>query len=164
MGRVYTVTAENISLANASGDIDICELTPADDKPIRLLGFEIDNVGGTSDAGDLQEEFLRLAIVRGHTTSGNGSAATPVALDPGDAAASFSAETNASTIASSGTGTTVWAGGMSVRIPGPIFFGDASNPLMCPKATQANTTMVLRMLSTVADDVSVSVTVWVLED
>lgn len=165
MGRVYTVTAENTTLANASGDIDIFEITPADDKPIRILGFEIDNVSTeANDRGDTGEEFLRLAIIRGHTGSGSGTGATPVPIDPGDTAASFTAETNGATIASGGTTTTVWAGGMNVRIPGPIFFGDASNPLMCPKATQANTTIVLRMLSTVADDIAVSATLWVLEE
>lgn len=165
MGRVYTVTAENITVANAGGDVDLVEISPADDKPVRILGFNVDNVGGTADAGDAQEEFLRLAIIRGHTTSGSGgSAATPVPLDPVDTAAGFAAETNNTTIASAGSTTTPWAGGVNVRVPGPVFFGDPSNYQMCPKASQANTTIVLRCLTTVADDISMSVTVWVLEE
>lgn len=164
MGRVYTVTAENTTFTLTGGDADFCELVPADDKPIRILGFEVDNVGGAADAKEAEEEFLRLAIIRGHNTTGNGTSATPRSLDPNDTAAGFTAFTNGSTIASGGTPITVWVGGMNVRIPGPIFFGDAMNPLMCPKASQADNRIVLRCLSTPIDDIAVSITVWVLEE
>lgn len=165
MARIYTVTAENTTITGTSTARDFCELTPADDKPIRILGFEIDNVSNdASDVKEAGEENVRLSIIRGHTTSGSGgSAPTPVALDPGDAAPTFTAETNNTTIASGGSPVTLWVGGMNVRIPGPIFFGDAANPLMCPKASQANGLLVLRC-GGVLDAIEMSITVWVLEE
>lgn len=162
--RVYTVTAENQTVANAGGDVDLVEVSPADDKPCWFLGFTVDNAGGSSDAGDAQEEFYRAAIIRGHTSSGSGgSSATPVPLDPIDTAAGFSAEINNTTIASSGSTTTPWAGGIGNRLPGERFFGTPDNLWMCPKVSQANTTMVLRLLSTVADDITMNWTLWVCE-
>lgn len=156
MGRIYSVIFENVAVAAAQ---DFFELTPADDKPIRILGWELDNVGGAADAGDAQEELWRLAIVRGHTTSGSGgSAPTPAPVNRNDASAGFTAEANNTTIAST-SGTTIWAGGMNVRVPGPMFL----TPEACPTASQADTTIVLRLLSTPADSVSMSGTIWVEE-
>lgn len=155
--RVYTVVFENVSVSAAQ---DFFEITPADDKPVQILGWEIDNVGGTADAGDAQEELWRLLIRRGHTTSGSGGTApTPVAVVGSDGAAGFTAEVNNTTIASVGTTTDVWVGAINVRIPGPFFF----TPETAPTASQANTTIVLRLLSTPADAVSLSGTLWVGE-
>lgn len=157
MSRVYAVTFENVSVAAAQ---DLFELTPADDKPVRILGLQLANVGGAADAGDAQEELWRLAIIRGHTTGGSGgSSFTPVPLDPSDAAAGFAAEINNTTIASVGTTTTPFADGMNVRIPYQQFF----TPETCPKANQGNTTIVVRLLSTPADAVSLSGTLYVEE-
>ena len=155
--RVYTVTFENVSV---SASQDFFEITPADDKPVRILGWQIDNVGGTADAGDAQEEFWRLLLRRGHTTSGSGGTApTPVPVVSTDGASGFTAEVNNTTIASVGTTKDIWVGGMNVRIPGPMFFP----PELVPTVSQADTTVVLRLLSTPADAVSLSGTLWVAE-
>lgn len=155
--RVYTVVFENVSI---SASQDLFELTPADDKPISILGWELDNVGGTADAGDAQEEFWRLLLRRGHTTSGSGGTApTPVPVISSDAAAGFAAEVNNTTIASVGTTKDIWVGGVNVRIPGPMFLP----PEVLPVVSQADTTVVLRLLSTPADAVSCSGTIWVAE-
>lgn len=152
---IYTVTFENGTLATASGDYDIFTVTPADDEPVAILGFEFDNVGGTADAGDAQEELLRLAFIRGHTSPGTGGAsATPVALDPRDETASFTARTMDTAIGTGGSTVTPWAGGWNNRITGPI---ELPRPIL---VTQANTSIVLRCLSTAADDLSVSGTLW----
>ena len=37
MPRTYSVSFTSQTLAAASGDIDLWELTPADDKPVKLL-------------------------------------------------------------------------------------------------------------------------------
>lgn len=155
--RVYTVSFDNVSVAAAQ---DLWELTPADDKPIRILGWNVENVGGTADAGDAQEEFWRLSIVRGHTTSGSGgSSPTPQPVKGADTAAGFTAEANNTTIAST-SGTTVWTGGMNVRAaPNFVWFPDEAQI----DASQANTTIVVRLLSTPADAVSMSGTLWVAE-
>lgn len=155
--RMYTVSFENVAVAAAQ---DFFEITPADDKPVQIFGWNIENVGGTADASDAQEEFWRLAVVRGNTVSGSGgSAPTPQPCLFSDAAAGFAAEANNTTIANT-SGVTIWTGGMNVRV--------APNPFWLPGecllgASQANTTIVLRLLSTPADSIQISGTLWVAE-
>jgi hypothetical protein len=157
IGRVYTVPFENVTV---SASQDFFEISPADDRPVALMGLTLDNVGGTSDAGDAQEEFLRLLIRRGHTTSGSGGTTpTPGALNPLDAAAGFAAEVNNTTIASVGTTVDLVPLGWNVRVPLREFWPEE----LWPRATQANTTIVVRMLSTPADPLSVSGCLYVVE-
>jgi hypothetical protein len=157
MARIYTVNFENVSV---SASQDFFELTPADDKPIAILGITLDNVGGTADAGDAQEELLRLLVRRGHTVSGSGgSAPTPRPLETNDTAAGFTAEVNNTTIANTGTTHDLDAFGWNVRVPLMRFYP----PEMRPKATQGDTTIVVRLLSTPADAISMSGTIWVQE-
>lgn len=157
MGRRYTVVFENVSVSVAQ---DFFELTPADDKPVRICGLWLDNVGGTADAGDAQEELLRIRIIRGHTTGGSGgSAPTPTPVSPNDAAAGFSAEANNTTIASVGTTTELCSFGWNVRVPLREWFPDEFGP----QASQANTTIVVRLGAAPADAVSMSGTLFVEE-
>lgn len=156
MGRLYMVPFENVAVAAAQ---DFFEISPADDKPVAIHGWTLSNVGGTADAGDAQEEFLRLSIVRGHTTSGSGG--TTPTISPAvfnDAAAGFAAEANNTTIAST-SGTTIWADGMNIRIGHSYFF----TPETRPTASQANTTIVLRLVAAPADSVNMSGTLYVEE-
>jgi hypothetical protein len=156
--RVYTVTFENVSVSAAQ---DFFEISPADDKPITILGLSLDNVGGTADAGDAQEELLRVLIRRGHTVSGSGgSAPTPrPTKDSVDTAAGFAAEVNNTTIANTGTTHDLDAFGWNVRVPLMRWFP----PEMRLGASQADTTIVVRLLSTPADAISMSGTLWVAE-
>lgn len=155
-GRTYTVVMDGVSVTNAGGDADIFELTPADDRPIRILGWTIDV---SSEVGDAAEEILRYAWIRGHTTSGNGTSVTPRPAQGLDTAAGFTAEYNGATIASAGTGVTLYSGAFNVRSGERIFL-----PPECRfGASQADTTLVLRLLSTVADDVTMSATAFVEE-
>ena len=157
MGRIYSVVFENVSVSAAQ---DFFEISPADDKPVRILGLQLANVGGTADAGDAQEELLRLTIKRGFTASGSGGTTpTPSPLDPNDAAAGFSAEVNNTTPANTGTALTLFADGINVRIPYQQYF----TPETCPKASQANTTIVVRLEGAPADAVSMSGTLFVEE-
>lgn len=152
----YTVSFDEQSFATASGDYDFFEFTPADDKPIELVALTIDN---KSEVGDAQAEMIAYAIGRGNTTSGNGTSTTPRALDPSDGAASFTAETVASTPASSGTfvplvyGTFHVAAGLDKLFP----------EIMRPKVSQADTTLVVRLLTALADDATFSGTAWIRE-
>lgn len=158
MSRVYAVSFENVAVGTAAQDL--FELSPADDKPIRILGIILSNVGGAADAGDAQEELIRLTLKRGHTSSGSGgSAFTPLALDPSDAAAGFAAEINNTTVASAGTAVVLLADGWNIRIPYQLFF----TPETQPQANQGNTTIVLRSESTLADAITMSGTIYVEE-
>ena len=38
MSRVYTVEFENVTITAANGDVDLFEIRPADDNPVRILG------------------------------------------------------------------------------------------------------------------------------
>lgn len=156
-GRVYAVPFDNVAVAAAQ---DFFELSPADDKPIRILGLQLSNVGGVADAGDAQEELLRLTIKRGFTASGSGgSSVTPVPLNPNDAAAGFAAEANNTTVANTGTGTLVFADGLNVRIP----YQQLWTPETWIMASQANTTIVIRLETAPADSVAMSGVLYVEE-
>jgi len=137
MGRLYTVTFSAVAVSAAQ---DLFELTPADDKPIRLHGIA---VGQISDSGDAQDEQLRWTIIRGHATSGSGgSAATPQPVNSSvDTAAGFTAETNNTTVASAGTGVTLHADAFNVRAGLQYWW-----PPECrPGASQGNTLLVVRI-------------------
>jgi hypothetical protein len=157
MGRFYTVTFDNVSVSAAQ---DLFELTPADDKPIALCGLMLDNVGGTGDAADAQEELLRLSIIRGFTASGSGGTApTPCPLLAGDSAAGFAAEVNNTTVANTGTTTAPMNLGWNVRVPLREFWPQE----FWIGATQANTSIVVRLVTAPADAVSMSGTLFVCE-
>jgi len=158
MARFYTVTFENVAVAAAQ---DLFELTPADDRPVILYGLTLDNVGGAADMTDAQEEGLRLAIVRGHTTGGSGGTApTPQPINSSlNAAAGFAAEVNNTTIASAGTGVTLLAFGWNTRIPLREFWPEE----LVAGASQANTTIVVRLLAAPADSFQCSGTLFVAE-
>lgn len=157
MGRVYSVVFENVTVSAAQ---DFFEISPADDKPVRLLGLQLSNVGGVGDVGDTSEELLRLTIKRGHATSGSGGTGpTPSPLDPADTAAGFAAEVNNTTPASTGTAVTLFADGMNSRVPYQQFW----TPETCPKAGQGNTTIVVRLEAAPADAISLSGTLYVEE-
>ncbi|WP_157253194.1 hypothetical protein [Nonomuraea typhae] len=153
---VYTVVFDQQTVAASSGDYDLFELTPADDKAIEIVALKLSN---KSEVGDTQEEMVAYSIVRGNTTSGNGTSTTPRPLDPNDGAASFTAETVGSTPASSGTAITLVADTFNVRAG----LNEIYPELMRPKASQADTTLCVRLLTALADDATFSGTVWVRE-
>ncbi len=153
MGRVYAIPFAAVAITAAQ---DLVEISPADDKPVELIGWHL---GQTSDAGDAQDEQLQLTVIRGHTTSGSGgSSATPAPLNPGDAAASFAAEINNTTIAASGTTVTLFASAWNVRAGSDVWLPEDVRP----RATQGNTTLVVRM-SAPADSITASGVFWVRE-
>lgn len=157
MPRLYTVTVTSTTAANASGDIDWFELSPADDKPIEIVGL---TAVVTSETGDAADEWGALQIIRGFTASGSGgSTPTPGVLDGISTAAGFAAETMNTTVATTGTSVTLFADGINVRTPYAVWFPDGCGPM----ASQANTTILVRQSTTWADDVTVSATLFVKE-
>lgn len=154
MGRVYSVVFEGVAVSVAQ---DLFELSPADDKPIRLLGLFISQ---HTEVGDAAEEMLRISIIRGKTTSGSGgSAATPTPIDPSDVAAGFSAEVNNTTVATNGTVTVIHAESFNERTGLAMFW----TPETAPKANQGNTTLVVRLLDAPGDSVTMNGTLYVEE-
>lgn len=154
IGRVYSVVFENVAISAAQ---DLFEITPADDKPVRLLGLMLSNVGGVSDAGDAQEEDLRITVNRGNTTSGSGgSAPTPQPLNSRDAAAGFTAEVNNTTRATTGTKVVLHADGWNTR-QGYQFFWTPETYIM---ASQADTLLTIALEAAPADSFQVSGTAY----
>ena len=153
---VYTVSFDQQAIASASGDYDLFELVPADDRPIELVALFISN---KSEVGDAQDEMVAYAIVRGNTTSSNGTATTPRPLDPRDGAAGFSAETVGSTVATAGTPITVHSDTFNIRAGLQLILPE----FMRPKVDQADTAMYIRMTTALADDATFSGTAYVRE-
>lgn len=144
---MYAVTFENVAVTASQ---DLFELTPADDKPVAIHAIYLSQ---STEYGDAMEEFLRLKIIRGHTTGGSGGTApTPAPLDPADAAAGCAAEVNNTTIASTGTAVDLHAETFNVR-SGWVYM---PTPEQRPKANQGNTTIVVRLMAAPADSVTMS--------
>lgn len=152
MSRVYSVAFENVAITAVQ---DLFELTPAANKPVKLIALYLSNVGGTADAADAQEELLRISIRRvpATVTSGSGGTApTPRLVDPSDAAAGATAEVNNTTQAtSSGTIETLHPDGWNVRIPYALVF----TPEMQWEAINGQV-LVVSLLAAPADSVNCS--------
>lgn len=152
--RVYTVSFAAVAVTAA---VDLFEITPADDKPVQVLGFFW---GQSSDVGDAAAEQIGYTVIRGHTTSGSGgTSATPRPVLPGTAAASFTAETNNTTAASAGTTVTLHSDVANIQ---------AGEKMWLPEglewtATQADTTLVVRLAAAPADSLTTHGTLYVRE-
>jgi hypothetical protein len=153
--RNYTVTVENVTVTNAGGDADLVELDAATDKPIELYGIMLYT---TSELQEAQEEWLRCKVIRGHTTTGNGTTATPRPLSPVDTAAGFVAETFSTTIASAGTGVDLAAFAFNVRAGYEILLPEGSGYW-----TSGADLLVVRLMAAPTDDVSMNMTFFVRE-
>lgn len=148
MGRMYAITFEGVAVTAAQ---DLFEISPADDKPVLIHAIYLSQ---SSDIGDAAEELLRVAIIRGHTSSGSGgSAFTPLPLQStAGAAAGAAAEINNTTIAASGTTHMLHAEVFNIRAGWQYI----PTPETRPGASQANTTIVVRLMAAPADSVTMS--------
>lgn len=160
MGRVYSAAYQG-TLTNAGGDSDLMELLPADDKPVRLLGFSLSQI---SEVADAAEEGLRITVQRmtATVTSGSGgSAVTPTPVDSADTAFGGTVECNNTTVATTSGSTVVLAElGWNIRnTPFDFWFPEKA----APKAKQGEGLFV-RSQTTAADDISIQVTFWIEEE
>lgn len=155
MRGVYTVSFDQQSFTAANGDYDFFELDAAAEKPIEIVAVFIDN---KSEVGDAQEEMVAYSIVRGNTTTGNGTSTTPRPLDASDGAASFAAEVVSSTPASAGTAVNLHVGTFNIRTGLQLIFP----PDMRPK-TAGTELLCVRLLTALADDATLSGTLYVKE-
>lgn len=160
MGRIYSISYSG-TIANASGDVDLLEVLPADDKPVKLRGMLLSQI---SEVGDSAEEGLRISILRlpATVTGGNGTSVTPSPMDSADAAAGAACECNGATVATtSGTAVTMAEIGWNIRnSPYETWFPD---PAFAPKAKQGEA-LIVRMQTTAADDYTGCFTFWIEEE
>lgn len=153
MSRMYRVPYTG-TLSNAGGDSDLLSLQPADDKPVRLVGWIL---GQSTEVGDAQEENLRITVrhmTATVTIGSGGSSVTPVANRPGTAdvvAAGFTARCNDTTVATtSGTSTVMEELGWNIRSsPWERWIPEELRPI----AMQGEV-LIVRMESTPADDIT----------
>jgi hypothetical protein len=154
MSRRYWVDLTPTAVTVAA---DLIEITPADDKPVKIISL---NLAQTTELGDAAEEILSLVWVRGNATSGSGgSAPTPVPCKPNDTAAGFTCEVFNTTAASTGTPVNGPRHGWNVRAP----LERPYTPDEQFGANQGNTLLVLRMAAAPADSVTISGSVCVEE-
>lgn len=161
MGRVYTVPFAGGTVTNAGGNADLWEFLPASNKPIKLRGFRF---GQISEVGDAAEEGVEIQIIRmtATVTGSNGSSVTPVPMDSADVAAGFTAEVNGTTVATtSGTSTIVESCPWNIRgSPCEVWYPDER---FSPKAKNAEG-LFIRLITTVADDITFGGVAWVEEE
>lgn len=162
MGLLYTAEFD-VTVTSAGGDTTLWEIDPAADKPVKIRGMEF---CVTSEVQEAQEEFLRLKVIRyigGTFTTSNGSAVTPRPQDELNTVAfSGAVEANGTTIASSsGTTQNLQAFGFNVRGGyGPVFFPPGYEHKVYGVAQSA---LVINLLNTLADDITLTSTLWLEE-
>jgi hypothetical protein len=153
MGFLYTVEFENVTVTAAGTDQDYFSILPNAGRPCLLHAVYLSQ---SSETGDAAEEILRIKIIRGHTTVGSGgTSATPQKLDADAPTALATARVNDTTIASVGTPVDLHADAWNVRA-GWIYI---PTPEMRIRWENANY-LVVRQMSTVADDISMSGTLY----
>lgn len=153
MPRSYAVSFNAVAITAAQ---DLFEISPADDKPVRLLGLVI---GQYSDVGDAASENLNVSVIRGYTASGSGgSTPTPTPIDGIDTAAGFAAEANNTTVANTGTAVTLLSDVWNTQAGYQIWWPEGVQP----QASQANTTIVVRITAP-ADSITANATLYVQE-
>lgn len=155
MPRDYTVSVENQLITTTDGDVDFLELDAATDLPVELYGI---GIYPTTEVQEAQEEWMRLQIIRGHTTTGNGTSTTPRPVSLADAAAGFTAKIYGATIASAGTAVNLHAFGVQVRAGYEIFYPEGASFW-----TSGATLLVVRLMAALADNANVNMTFWVRE-
>lgn len=153
MSRIYAVPFSG-TITNSGGNVDLWSLQPADDKPIRLVGFTL---GQITEVGDTAEESLDITVNRLPSTFTVGSGGSSVTAkapvgSSADTAWSFTARVNDTTVATtSGTLTVEDQMGWNVRnTPYEHWYPD---PEARPGAVQGQG-LVIRCESTVADDIN----------
>lgn len=162
MGRIYRVPYTG-TITNAGGDVDLIALTPADDKPIRLVGWI---VGQTSEVADAAEEGLRITVrhMTATVTVTGGTAVTPVANRPGvldTVAGGFTATANSTTVATT-SGTSVIAEELAWNIRNTPWERWIPEEMRL-KAAQGEY-IIIRQETTAADDYTIGVTFFVEEE
>jgi hypothetical protein len=112
MGRRYTVSTDNVAISAVQ---DLMQVKGAAGKILKIRFCRFKNVDTTLPAGQMlrfRNRYLPATV----TDGSGGSSPTPVPMDPGNAAASFTAKANDTTQASSsGTAVVLSPGGEHIQ-------------------------------------------------
>jgi hypothetical protein len=166
MPRRYKIPA-TMTVTAAGGNTDIFQLNPATtgDRNLRLVGFRL---GQTSEVGDTAEEGLQFQLVHmtGTVTDGAGTGSATVTPVPtprvGGTAAGFTARVNSPTIATTSGTTTVfeYVPWINRATPYELWYPDTG----WAQEAIATETLILRMTTTLIDDTTLDMTVFVEEE
>jgi hypothetical protein len=155
MARRYSVSTENVAVSAAQ---DLAQILGAAGKILKIKRCHV----GATDTTLVTAQSLRLRASFLPTTVTNGSGGstpTPRPIDPGDAAASFTAKANNTTIATTnGTETTLETWGVHIFQGLDHVFPAGAEPTIGPSES-----FVFELLSTVSGTVHMSMTVEVEE-
>jgi hypothetical protein len=151
---MYTVQFTDVAVTL---DQDFFDIVPATNKGIVLHALYLSQ---TSDVGDAEEEMLGIQVIRGILTVGSvGSAPTPAPLNPNDAASSFTARANDTTIATAGTPIILHSEAFNVRSGYQIIW----TPEMRPACTAGETRLIVRLMADTTDSLTMNGTLYVEE-
>jgi hypothetical protein len=154
MGRMYVCTFSAVAVTD---DQDCFEIVPADDKSVVVHACYLSQ---STDVGDAAEEMVAINIIRGFTAGGSGgSSFTPLPLEASGAAAGFACEINNTTIATTGTSQIMHAEAFNIRTG----WAYIPTPEMRIACSQANTSLVVRILANPADSLTMYGTLLVEE-
>lgn len=116
-GRTYTISFQGVSV---SAQMDLVSVMPAANKPVRLDGVYVANVGKQEESGDAKEDFWQIDIVRLYPTAGlgsGGSTGSPYPLTSFDQQASFVSHYLDTTKSTGSPPAVIHGDGMNNRVP-----------------------------------------------
>lgn len=153
MPRIYAVTY-NGTLTAAGTDTDLLSVQPADDRPVRLRGFRLSQIGKVQDANEVAARITIKRLPATFTVGSGGSAITAAAPvdDAGGTVWGATVRCNDTTVATtSGTAQTLEELGWNVRnTPCDFWYPDLD---FCPKAKQTEG-LIVRMETTLGGDIT----------
>ena len=144
MGRMYSMSFDNLDVDTADATIDFFELI-APTVGVGILHSV--RVAQVSQLGDANEEIIAWSIVTGNTSSGTGGATgVEVPLSLGDSAATAVGLTGSTTVASSGTEAIKHIDAFNLRV-GLLYV-----PIPEERISWSANRLCVRMLDAVAND------------
>lgn len=153
MGRTYSVQTTNVSVSAAQ---DLAQIKGASGKILRIKRVECGCTNTTAPTSQMLS--FRCRYLPATVTDGSGGTTpTPVKMDPGDAAASFTALANNTTPASS-SGTAVVLEAQTCHVLTGFDYSFQYPPVIGPSES-----FTFELLSTVSGTVNLSMTVTVEE-
>ncbi len=148
MARLYTVNFEAVSVSAVQ---DLIQIIGASGKILKIRGVKVGATNTTIPTAqmlDLRCRFLPATVTNGS----GGSSPTPQKLDPGDAAASFTAKANNTTQATtSGTAVLLFTWGVHIYAGLDVQFASDQCPVVGPSES-----FTFELQSTVTGTVSLS--------
>src|SRR5579871_908135 len=146
MARRYSVNTENV---NCSAAQDLMQIKGAAGKMLRIIRVAVACVDSTPPTASMLS--LRCRFLPATVTDGSGgSTPTPQKLDPGDAAASFTALAN-NTAKATTSGTAI-----TIREDSTHVFNGYDYPFPRPPVVGPSESLVFELLSTVTGTVHLS--------